>query len=272
MQKKDNLQTNKMQKKDNLQTNKMQKKDNLQTNKMQKKDNLQKGGSKNNKELKIWERTDLQPNKILQDMYRKNIVKTNKGEIIKLSSQISPKEGWYLYSLIKKHNFKKVLEVGMANGTSALYICQAFKDKNIKGNLISIDPFQSTQWKNVGMSQLERANLKKYHSLIEESSDLALPELLKSDKKFDMIFIDGMHLYDYTLIDIYYATKLINMGGLIVVDDIRHKGVKEVIYYIKKNYIMLKFIENNYSSDTMATFKKIKEDDRQWNFHRNICF
>lgn len=218
----------------------------------------------------IWYRTELQPNKILQDMYKTQSVKDKNNNSIKYNSGISPKEGWYLYELIMRNNIKNILEVGMAYGTSALYICQALKDKSVDGNLISIDPFQSTQWKSIGLLNLERAKLDKYHSLIEIGSEIGLPSLLSEGKQYELIFIDGMHLFDYTLLDIFYAAKLLKLNGLIVVDDIKHKAVKHVMLYIKNNYPFLKLIESTASSDTMATFIKISEDTRSWDFHKDF--
>lgn len=226
------------------------------------------------REVAYWKRKDLQPNKTLKDLFKLNGVNLDDGTFINFSSGISPKEGWYLYNLVLKNkNINKILEVGMANGTSALYMCQALHDSNKKdGSLTSIDPNQSTQWKNVGITQIERASLDNYHNLIQNTSDIAMANLLEEKEKFDMIFIDGMHLFDYTLLDIYYAVKLVKINGIIVIDDIRHSGVKDAIQYVKKNYNMLKYIPDDLSHDTMATFVKIKEDDRKWDFHKIFCY
>jgi len=48
---------------------------------------------------------------------------------------------------------------------------------------------------------------KKRHKLYEKKSYVALPLLIKKKLKFDFIFIDGFHTFDYTLIffiQIYY--------------------------------------------------------------------
>ena len=70
--------------------------------------------------------------------------------------------------------------------------------------LTSIDPFQKTQWNSNGLKLLTNSKLINRHNLIEKSYE-ALPELLKDNKnKFDFIFIDGWHTFDYTLIDFFY--------------------------------------------------------------------
>jgi predicted O-methyltransferase YrrM len=225
-----------------------------------------------------WTNLNIQPNQVIRDMYKDQYVYDEEGEKIKFTSGVNPREGWYLYkTIIDNPDINNILEVGMANGTSALYICQALLDKKTNRNkksLISIDPNQSTQWKNVGISQIKRAKLSKLHTLIEEKSEIALPSLLKDMEQnnkvcaFDMIFIDGLHLFDHTLIDIFFSTKLLKIGGVLIIDDIKHASVRNVINYIRSNYTHLEELDQNIQ--TMATFKKISQDTRKWNFHRHF--
>ncbi len=219
-----------------------------------------------------WTNAAIQPNAIIRNMYKSRAVIDAQGNEIKYSSGISPQEGWHLYTLVKENNIRLALEVGMAFGTSALYICQAMADSGGKpaaegkpAKLISVDPFQRTQWKGVGLLNVERAGLSQYHGIIEKSSTIALPALVDSGKKFDMVFVDGMHLFDYTLIDVFYACELLRVGGLVVIDDVRHKGVAKVIRYIDSNYKMIKKLKT--PASTMFTYVKVADDDRAWDFH-----
>jgi len=51
----------------------------------------------------------------------------------------------------------------MANGLSALAICQALADNGRPYRmLISIDPFQASQWDNTARANLERAGLSTF--------------------------------------------------------------------------------------------------------------
>jgi predicted O-methyltransferase YrrM len=219
------------------------------------------------KETNIWARIDLQPNNQIKSIYKDGFVEIN-GQKVKLTSAISPAEGFHLYDIIKKNKFKNILEVGMANGLSALYITQALEE-NGEGNLTSLDPFQSTQWKNVGITNIKKAGLSHRHSLIEKKSYDALPELLNSKKKFDLIFIDGMHLFDYTLVDVFYSILLVNIGGIIIIDDILHKAPSKVIKYIDTNYKCLKRILP-IPVKTVATYIKQYEDNRNWDYHQSF--
>ena len=183
---------------------------------------------------------------------------------IKIHSAIKKEDGENITYIINKYKLKKCLEVGMAFGISAFYILTAGKDIS----LISIDPFQKDpkQWDSMGLKLIKKMDLNHRHHFIEELSYIALPKLLGSYGRnyFDFIFIDGWHTFDYTLIDFFYADKLLNKGGVILIDDTLHEGVKKFVKYIESNYKNYKIIPTN---NTQAAFIKIEEDSREWFFH-----
>jgi predicted O-methyltransferase YrrM len=179
---------------------------------------------------------------------------------------VKKEEGDFLYNTIINNKFKKCLEVGMAYGISAMYILLALKKLNTKNiKLYSIDPNQSTQWNNFGVKLVKNIKMNKYHKLIEDKSYNVLPQL--TDKKFDFIFIDGWHTFDYTLLDFFYASLMLRIGGIIVVDDAYHEGVNKFMKYIDTNYPHFKKIS---SPSTVCAYKKLSEDKRDWNFHKNF--
>jgi predicted O-methyltransferase YrrM len=184
-----------------------------------------------------------------------------------LTAGINEEEGTFLYDLILKHSCKKIIEIGMANGISAAYITSALKHQK-DGILISIDPFQSTQWKSTGLELLRDIETKSYHKLIEKKSLEALPELLKRNAgMIDMVFVDGWHTFDYTLVDIFFAVFLLKIGGILVIDDALHPGVKNTLEYLDTNYTMLRRIT---SPRSFGAYLKFKDDTRDWNFHKKF--
>ena len=46
------------------------------------------------------------------------------GKVKKLTSAVSPVEGKHLYDIVRMNGYTRTLEVGMANGLSAMYITQ----------------------------------------------------------------------------------------------------------------------------------------------------
>ena len=183
-------------------------------------------------------------------------------DIVKVNSCIKSHEGKFISEIIQRYKSKSCLEVGMAFGVSAMYILSSSKDTT----LISIDPFQSTQWNNYGASLIKMIGMNSRHKLIEEKSFIALPAMLKSHT-FDFIFIDGWHTFDYTLLDFFYSLELLKDDGIIIIDDALHKGVGKCVKYIETNYPHCRKLV---SPSTVACFKKVKKDTRDWNFHVNF--
>ena len=169
---------------------------------------------------------------------------------------------------------RRVLVVGCANGLSALAICQALEDGGAPpaAQLTSIDPFQSTQWAGTALANLARAGLAHRHRLLEEKSYAALPALLAAvragvEQPFDAIFVDGMHLFDYTLVDLFFADLLLRDGGVLLLDDVRHRGVAPVYDYVIKNWPHYRLVADTVCADTLATFVKLGADSRSWDAH-----
>ncbi len=174
------------------------------------------------------------------------------------NEKINESENTFISDIIKNNNYKKCLEIGCGLGISALYILS-----NTKSNLISIDPFQKIQWKNIGIKMIKELKYEKRHTLMTKKSYEAMPKLLKKygELSFDFILIDGWHTFDYTLMDFFYSNLLLKVGGTIVIDDASHPGVAEFISNITKNNKSYEKIESPYS---IAVYKKIKNINRRY--------
>lgn len=206
---------------------------------------------------------------VLREVYRSGKVVLPDGASQKLGCALSPVEGRHLYDIIRSHGWTRTLEVGMANGASTLFIAQALSETG--GHHTAIDPNQSMQWKNAGVHQVERAGLSSRVELIQEDSGTALPQLLAGKKRFQFVLIDGFHTFDQTLVDFFFSARILDVGGVICVDDINHPGVADWLRYARANYPHMRFIPKTLASRTMATFVKVAEDTREWNFHRRFC-
>jgi len=104
------------------------------------------------------------------------------------------------------------------------------------GQHYALDPNQTSQYENIGEFLVESCGLGSYLTVVQKTSYRAFPELY--DKilageipKFDLVYIDGWHTFDYTLIDFFYADLLLNINGVIVLDDIRHPPGEQSLLY-----------------------------------------
>lgn len=64
---------------------------------------------------------------------------------------------------------------------------------------------QDTQYHSIARANIERAGLARHFRVLREPSFLAMPRLLARGAKFDLVFVDGWHTFDFTLLDMFYA-------------------------------------------------------------------
>jgi predicted O-methyltransferase YrrM len=249
----------------------------------------------------------------LELIFKDKLVKDTAGNEYALESNLDIEEGEFLVKIIDKYKPKKTLEIGCAQGISSLYICSALE--NIPSSFHTIiDPFQNSQWKGIGIANLKKSGVTSFE-LIEEISETALPALLASGKKFDFGLIDGWHTFDHTLIDFFYLNRIIDVGGVIIIDDVMMPGINRAVRYIL-NYDAYELIDNVeigvtsqrkivdtllkgffylisklfplsirneiFSSSvlwnnknlklrsSMVALRKVKEDDRPWNWFKEF--
>jgi predicted O-methyltransferase YrrM len=129
--------------------------------------------------------------------------------------QIDPSQCHFLHLIIKISNIKKVLEIGTFTGLSALSIALALPDD---GKLISLDKNEETN--KIVLDFFKKANqLHKIETIIKPALE-SLDDL--TSDKFDMVFIDA----DKMNYKEYYerSLKLINKGGLIIIDNVLWHG------------------------------------------------
>ncbi len=244
-------------------------------------------------------------NQTIEKIYQTGSVVGRSGQVHKLHSTIDSKEGEFLFSLIRDDpTIRRTLEVGCAYGLSSLYICSATRDRSGSSHTI-IDPFQNTHWDGAGVASLKAAGID-FFKLLEIKSEFALPNLLElNEGQLDFIFIDGWHTFDHTLLDCFYATRLLRIGGVLAIDDVSFTSVRRVVNFLK-NYpcyeelglvghktsqswkrtvarglaslinqriwanilppILYRRVFEDYST-RMIVLRKTKEDSRNWDWH-----
>lgn len=167
----------------------------------------------------------------LEDILREGKVATADGDAVPLHSHIPPLECQILRQWIRNHRPRRILEIGLAYGVSSLAICDALDwEQEIVYHIV--DPYQHSQWRGVGLLNLERAGYAPAISFHEETSQTALPKLLRSNLRFDCVFIDGSHEKSDVLLDVQHSHALLNPGGLILLDDIQIPGVQAAVEHL----------------------------------------
>jgi len=208
----------------------------------------------------------------LTTMLQSSAVFSPKGEYRRLQSQTKAPEHVELRNALEETHAKHTLEVGFAYGASALVFAEHHQRMKNTGKChIILDPNQQTQWEGIGMENLKRVGFGTQVRLIEKSSVYALPALAEDGTlKLDVALIDGWHLFDYTLIDIFYCLQMLRVGGILIVDDKRMKAITAVSNYVTRAYKHV--IDICKKCRTMLILKKMKEDTRDWNTDETVFY
>lgn len=140
-----------------------------------------------------------------------------------------------LRDLLIADRVSKVVEIGMAYGSSALAIGEALVSVGLPAPMhVVIDPAQATGWCNVGWKILRSAGLDTSTRLILEPSSTALPRLIGEDFTADAAYVDGSHRFHEVFVDLYFLRKIVRPGGLVVLDDHWFPSVQTAAAYYER--------------------------------------
>ncbi|OAI42549.1 hypothetical protein AYO41_04030 [Verrucomicrobia bacterium SCGC AG-212-E04] len=244
---------------------------------------------------------------VISKIYESGTVVGRSGKIHPLQSSVDCDEGEFLFRIIQEDaGIVRTLEVGCAHGLSSLYICSALRNRTGASHTI-IDPFQNCYWDGAGVKALEEAGID-FFTLLESGSEFALPKLLKEGEgRFDFVFVDGFHTFDHTLLDCFYANRLLRVGGCLAIDDVHFRSVGRVVDFLgqypcyqkigavgnradkswKERLLRLAFtpipqsvwvrvlMPNFYrrifgaEANRLIAFRKMTEDNRSWDWHED---
>ncbi len=179
-------------------------------------------------------------NPVLAEIIDTGATKTADGAgTVKLHSSISLSEGRFLQKLIRQLDPTVSLEVGLAYGVSALFICEALTVREGTQHIV-IDPNQhggqwGASWDGIGIANLHRAGYADIVRLIEAPSYRALAEMERSGQHIDFAFIDGWHTFDFTLVDFFFIDRMLKVGGVVAFDDADWPAIRKVCRFVKTN-------------------------------------
>lgn len=174
-------------------------------------------------------------NALIDEIYATRKVRDAQDERLDAFPHAIPyDEGKAMYDLVRATGAQRTLEIGMAYGLSSLFMCQALRD-NGGGHHTAMDPWQSNAWASIGVLNVERAGFNDFFRFYESTADDILPLLLRQGEQFDFVFIDGGHLFDYTLLEFFYADKMIPVGGLVMLDDLWMPSIQKVLEFVLAN-------------------------------------
>jgi len=181
------------------------------------------------------------------------------NKFIKLDSNINIYESGFVSLLIKYYilKYKKkeklnILEIGLAYGTSSIIIINQILQYPFSKSFDILDPYQEKDWNNYGIKHIKQflGNKKLDYHLYNEDSTIIMPKLRK---KYDIIFIDGSHFENIVIQDLENSDKKIKINGFIILDDVKHDGVKKaLLLFFNNNNKYIKIHMNRNENDIIA--------------------
>ena len=158
-------------------------------------------------------------------------------------------------------------ETGFASGTSALAVLTAL---NTSATHVAIDPFQPA-YATAGLRAMRDYTAANRPTaprvaLVNETAAFGLAWLSRRAQCFDLFFMDDGHKLDDNIVELYAVSKLLSIGGLLILHDTWLPAVKKTMAFIDTN---LAFLEHMVSRDrgtqNMAIYVKRRPDMRAWN-------
>jgi predicted O-methyltransferase YrrM len=143
-----------------------------------------------------------------------------------------------LRQLIIKKKVASSLEIGLAFGGSALTMLATMREihRDAEFQHTAIDPLQNTVWDGVGLNLIDKEKLNDRFVFYEQYSCYVLPRLAMEQCKYDLIYVDGSHLFEDVFVDFYFASDLLQVGGIVVFDDCTDAHVAKLIRFVQRNY------------------------------------
>ena len=145
------------------------------------------------------------------------------AEVVGSTPYMKPRQARLITDLIREHQVKDVLELGIMHGVSTCYIADTLRDLG-EGHVTSLD--LETSRANVPNAEtlLQRLDLTDRVTLRLDPTSYVwtLMKMLEEDPtpRFDLCYLDGAHDWFADGFAFFLVDKLLRPGGWLVLDDI----------------------------------------------------
>lgn len=174
-------------------------------------------------------------NPIIESLYETKHAENADGEMMAIEpASILREDGEMLYSLVRKKPEGRSLEVGLAFGLASLYMCQGHID-NGGGHHTAIDPYQELWFKQCGTLNIAKLDFQDSFRFFQQRTHEVLPDLHRDGERFNLVFLDGNHRFEYIMLDFFYASRMLDVGGFLVLHDPWMPSTRKATSFILRN-------------------------------------
>ncbi|HEY0975134.1 MAG TPA: class I SAM-dependent methyltransferase [Solimonas sp.] len=155
------------------------------------------------------------------------------GQVYELNAETGLSQCQFIADLLRAAQARRYLEIGLAYGLSALFAAEVLAQQP-EARLIAIDPFQRQWYRGVALTNLEREGRSHFVEFHEDYSFNVLPQLLQRGETLDAAYIDSTKVFDYLLVDAFYLSRLLRVGGLLILDDCSLPSIQRLARYLAR--------------------------------------
>ena len=183
-------------------------------------------------------------------------------------------------SLSIKEKILDILEIGTFDGTNAFLLSQLFLDANI--DTIDLEESNKNFRESYGREDFEKFKIfcEERDKILKLSNNINFMKknsinLTFTNKKYDLIWIDGAHGYPIATIDITNSLRLIKPGGIIICDDVWKTAPQkqDSIYNSIATFETLNALKDSNVINFELIFKRLdRENNSNHNFRKYIAY
>ena len=157
-------------------------------------------------------------------------------------------------------------ETGFASGVSAISMMSAL---GRTATHVAIDPFQGAfsfaGVRGVAEYRRRRGDQAPAFVHLNETASFGLAWLAKRRVCFDVFLMDDGHKFDDNIVELYTVSKLLSVGGVLLLHDAWLPSVRKTVAYIKASLPFLQPLPRRAMPGTMQLYVKVGLDERPWN-------
>lgn len=133
------------------------------------------------------------------------------------AASVKPEYGRLLFHLVRAHQPERIIELGTGAGISTLYLAYG----NPGARVITVEG--NKQLAEVAHRNFVARGLQQI-TLINDTFDHVLPDLIRFASANTLVYIDGNHIFDSTIRYFNLLGKATGYSCIIVLDDINWSG------------------------------------------------
>ena len=155
------------------------------------------------------------------------------------------------------------IETGLAYGFSTLPILDAM-NRLAYGHHVSIDPTHVSHWHGIALNAARELGFSDRFTFVDQPSNQAFSDLIVQRKRAQFIFLDGDHFFEAVICDVCLSDKLLDVGGILILNDLWLPAIRSVVSYITQNFTHYRVCSE--PNRNIAVFKKVSEHKRPWDW------